>query len=211
MLASGSLLKARLQSTDVLDMLGFYSCSCVAGTVGAVKEGECQVDCGLKLTIDGGHAWVGKCYSSCLDAHHSGAREMGFAYKLPDCWTWCEAIPALLLADEENELSQALGEGTHHVSVTLSNRNGQVLTCNPRAGSRVPPFCLCGSRRNHHACALTGRHTTRVNTCVSLYARPRAYGCKFKQVLLGFWFLSLIDHLPLVRSHRSSRTCRRAI
>ena len=146
-LAGGTLLKARLQSTDALDILGFYSCSCVAGTVGAVKEGECQLDCGLKLTIDGGHAWVGKCYSSCLDAQRGGARDRGFAYKLPGCWTWCEAIPALLLSsttDEEDGLSPVLGEGTHHVSVTLSNRHGQVLAWNPRVGSCVPPFCLCG-------------------------------------------------------------------
>ena len=196
-LASGSLLQARLQSTDVLDILGFYSCSCVAGTVGAVKEGECQVDCGLKLTIDGGHAWVGKCYSSCLDAQRGGAQDRGFAYKLPGCWTWCEAIPALLLAsasDEEDGLSQALGEGTHHVSVTLSNRHGQVLAWRPGVGSCVPPFSLCDPR-NKSACMRLdwSTHHMRERLCVSLCASTRI---RMYIQTSAPWFLVAVSHCP---------------
>ena len=53
-----------LEGTSTLDLFGSFSCDCLQSVDGEMTgsrrgagEDECEIDCQVKLTIDGGHAW----------------------------------------------------------------------------------------------------------------------------------------------------------
>jgi len=160
-LPAGSSLVAALEPTSVLDLAGFFSCKCKhthstingAGTGvraadvrpqsevqeqgdrGGVRDKECEVDCSIQLTIDGGNAWHGACYTTCFQKHVPHLTVHQFQLKLPDCVFRCTPPPPLSLAPQpqpggggqgegEDEASMHLGVGVHHLSVGLCNRDG---------------------------------------------------------------------------------------
>jgi hypothetical protein len=80
-----------LSGTKALHLLGMFSCECVSAADetqgaagegrerrGAAVEGECEVDCRVLVSVDGGGSlmlqggdvWFGRCFSTCRSRLH---------------------------------------------------------------------------------------------------------------------------------------------
>ena len=84
-------LSLSLSGTKALQILGMFSCECVSAADqmqgaageggerrGAAVEGECEVDCRVLVSVDGGGSlmlqggdvWFGRCFSTCRSRLH---------------------------------------------------------------------------------------------------------------------------------------------
>jgi hypothetical protein len=162
LLQSGTWIEPSVEPTSVLDLAGFYSCSCKQASTR--DDGECEVDCGIRLMIDGTVMWEGVCHSDCWPA--TLKLPVAFAYALPDCEFRCAPLPRLRLGDagtllrgetEEGEgqgagatrlevAAPGLPDGVHHMSVALTAGNGREISAREAVSFSIVRATSCPGR-----------------------------------------------------------------